>query len=161
MEWKIPPVAKVYEALSCIGSDHVEFVSENRALVTSSEGDKKYNVIFDLRTNSITSDDNGSRWQGYLGYPSIAVLMLKGALPFEPEFAQALKGIRWRKLNEKYKRNYDLAIKEALEIARERGCDTKKLVEFANKVIEEIERKRFRKLILKTRRRDGGEGVQA
>ena len=145
MEWKIPPISKVYEALSSIGDNHVEFVAENKALVTSSEGDKKYNVIFDLTKNRITSDDNGSKWQGYLGYPSIAVLMLKGKLPFNQDFSQALRGIKWHSLNEKFKRNYDLAIEEAKGIAAERGGDIKALEGFVDKVMEEIKEKRFEK----------------
>lgn len=153
MEWKIPPKAKVYEALSCIGSNKVEFVGENKALVTSSEGDKRYNVTFDLATGRITSDDNGSKWQGYLGYPSIAVLMLKGLLPFEQNFSEALKGVKWRTLNQKFKRNYDLAVKEAEQIAAERGCNIAELEEFVERVMEEIKAKKFQRLGTARKRR--------
>ena len=146
MEWKIPPRAKVYEALSSIGDNHVEFIAENKALVTSSEGDKKYNVVFDLTKNRITSDDNGSKWQGYLGYPSIAVLMLKSKLPLNQDFSQALQGIKWHSLNKKFKRNYDLAIGEAKGIAQERGCNIKALEEFVDRVMKEIKGRKFEKL---------------
>ena len=32
------------------------------------------------RTLSITANDNASYWQGYLGYPAVAVLLAIGAL---------------------------------------------------------------------------------
>jgi len=146
VEWKLPPKSKVYEALSCIGSGHVEFVDQTRALVTSSEGDRAYKVTFDLATNRINSDDNGSKWQGYLGYPSIAVLMLKGKLPFDKAFSEALRDIKWHTLNKKFKRNYDLAIKEAEQIVAERGYMVAELGEFVDKVMEEIKSKKFQKL---------------
>lgn len=146
MEWKLPPRAKVYEALSCVGSGHVEFTRPGEALVTSSEGDRKYRVIFDLEGNQISSDDNGSKWQGYLGYPSIAVLMLKGKLPFDKELSRALRDIKWNSLNRRYKRNYDLAIKEAQQIAMERGCEIAQLEQFVDRVMQEIEAKRFERL---------------
>ena len=153
MEWKLPPKAKVYEALSCIGSGHVEFVGPDQALVTSSEGDRRYRVTFDLETNRISSDDNGSKWQGYLGYPSIAVLMLKGKLPFDEELSQALRDIKWSSLNKRYKRNYELAIQEAQQIAAKRGCEITRLEQFVEEVMQEIEAKRFQRLAPKHRQR--------
>ena len=153
MEWKLPPKAKVYEALSCIGSGHVEFVGPDQALVTSSEGDRRYRVSFDFKTNRINSDDNGSRWQGYLGYPSIAVLMLKGKLPFDEDLSRALRDIKWHSLNKKHKRNYDLAIQEAQQIAAQNGCEVTRLEQFVEKVMQEIEAKRFQRLAPRRRRR--------
>ena len=80
MEWKVPPKIKVLEALGSIADDRIKFVSENEARVISSSGDKEYTVKFDISTKRINSTDNGSVYKGYLGYPSIAVLMLKKVL---------------------------------------------------------------------------------
>jgi len=149
MKWLIPPKVKVYEALGCIADNHVKFIKNNSkgmALVTSSEGSRKYNVIFDISSNQITSNDNGSKWRGYLGYPSIAVLMLKGVLPFNEEFSKVLKGIRWYRLNKKFK-NYDKTIEAALKIARKRKINTKKLEEFVGSVMRNIREGKFEKLI--------------
>jgi len=148
MKWLMPPKVKVYEALGCIADNHVKFFKNNGkgiAIVTSSEGFRKYNVIFDISSNQITSDDNGSKWRGYLGYPSIAVMMLKGILPFDKEFSDALKGIKWYQINKKFD-NYDMTIDEALRIAKEK-IDTKKLEEFIDLVMIEIKKKGFDKLI--------------
>lgn len=149
MKWLIPPKVKVYEALGCIADNHVKFIKNNSngmALVTSSGGSRKYNVIFDIASNQITSDDNGSKWRGYLGYPSIAVLMLKGVLPFSREFSKALKGIRWYQLNKRFK-NYDMTIEKALRIARERKVNIKRLKEFVDLVMKEIRKGGLKKLI--------------
>lgn len=143
MRWKIPPKVKVYEALGCIADNHVEFV-DDKAFVTSSEGTRKYNVLF--RGNEITSDDNGSKWRGYLGYPSIAVLMLKGILPFNKEFSNALRGIKWYRLNKKYG-SYEKTIEEAKRIAGERGIKTDELERFVDSVMEEIRKKKFEKFV--------------
>ena len=149
MKWLIPPKVKVYEALGCIADNHVKFIKNNSkgmALVTSSKGSRKYNVIFDISSKQITSNDNGSKWRGYLGYPSIAVLMLKGVLPFNEKFANALKGIKWYRLNKRFK-NYDNTIEEALKIAKKRKINTKKLEEFVDSVMKNIRKGKFKKLI--------------
>ena len=146
--WKVPPKVKVYEALGCIADNHVEFVESNKAIVTSSEGNRKYLVIFDLDKNFITSDDNGSKFRGYLGYPSIAVLMLKNVLPFDNRISDAMKGIKWRTLNEKFK-DYNKTIEEAQRIARERGCSKEEIEAFVDKVMNEIKAKKFLKILLK------------
>ncbi|MEM5829104.1 MAG: hypothetical protein QW480_02570 [Candidatus Aenigmatarchaeota archaeon] len=146
--WKIPPKVKIYEALGCIADNHVEFISEKEAIVTSSEGNRKYYVTFDLDKNFINSDDNGSKFKGYLGYPSIAILMLKGILPFDKRISDALKGIKWKRLNEKFK-DYNKTIEEALRIAKERGVDEKDIENFVSQVIDEIKSKKFVRFISK------------
>ncbi len=42
--WKMPPFIKVYEALGAIGDGRVRIVDSRRALVTSSDGVKTYEV---------------------------------------------------------------------------------------------------------------------
>ncbi|MBU5678604.1 MAG: hypothetical protein QXJ96_01030 [Candidatus Aenigmatarchaeota archaeon] len=146
--WKIPPKVKIYEALGCIADNHVEFISEKEAIVTSSEGNRKYHVSFDLENNFINSDDNGSKFKGYLGYPSIAVLMLKGILPFDKRISDALKGIKWKRLNDKFK-DYNKTIEEALRIAKERGVDEKEIENFVSQVMYEIKSKKFVRFLSK------------
>lgn len=140
MFWKIPPRIKVYEALGCIADRHVVFISDNQATVLSSEGSRKYKVLFS--GVSIASDDNGSKWRGYLGYPSIAVLMLRGLLPFNAGMAEALRGIKWYQLNKKFG-NYDMTIKEAENVAAKRGIDLENLRKFVDSAMDEIKKKKF------------------
>ena len=108
---KKPPIAKVYEALTAIVSNRVEMM-DDKAIVHSSTLEKSYQVCWDK--NKYSSTDNASVWQGYPGYPIIAVLFLQGRLPYQQELAVYLKDIPWNDINKKYKRDYDKAIQEVL-----------------------------------------------
>ncbi len=108
---KKPPIAKVYEALTAIVSNRVEMM-DDKAIVHSSTLEKSYQVCWD--ENKYSSTDNASVWQGYPGYPIIAVLFLQGRLPYHQELAIYLKDIPWNDVNKKYKRDYDKAIQEVL-----------------------------------------------
>ena len=70
MKWEHPPIIKIYEALGAVADNRVE-LSENTAKVFSSSGNKFYDVSYDRDSNSIMTNDNGSYWKGYLGYPAI------------------------------------------------------------------------------------------
>jgi hypothetical protein len=71
--WKSPPKAKVYEALSAVADGRVTLMGGEKAEVVSSDGTKTYHVEWSPDSNQITSNDNASYWQGYMGYPIIAV----------------------------------------------------------------------------------------
>jgi hypothetical protein len=119
--WSQPPIAKVYEALSAVADGRVKLTSETSAEVTSSAGDKKYTVRWSPDFREITSNDNATRWQGYAGYPIIAVLLQMGRIDYNPAIARTLAGVPWHALNERFKRNYDAAIEHVLERVRETG----------------------------------------
>jgi len=141
--WKLPPRIKVLEALGAIADGRVK-LEDGKAKVTGSDGKREYEVKFDLKEKKIDSNDNGSVFKGYLGYPSIAVLMLKKVLPFDEEISKALKGIRWRELNEKYKSYFKTEF-VAKRIAERRGVKPEKIDEFVEKVLEEIRRWGFKR----------------
>ncbi len=146
--WRLPPRIKVLEALGAIADGRIEMLSEREARVTSSEGDRVYKVVWD-GGRGIAANDNGSVYRGYLGYPSIAFLMLKGLLPFDEELAKALQGLPWRKLNEKFKK-YKLVesyIKESLE---EKGIPPSRVDAFIASVMSSIKRLRPYKIPLET-----------
>jgi hypothetical protein len=145
-KWTLPPEVKVWEALTAIGNGGVKFVSEGHAKVTSSLGEHRYDVFFDLEKKAIIADDNGSRWQGYLGYPSLAILMLKGLLPFEQRFAKALAGVKWAVLNKKYRRDYAKAMEEAGQTVEKRGVSVAELRAFTKRVMTEIKKAGFERL---------------
>ena len=141
--WGVPPRVKIFEALGCIADGRVK-LSGNSASVSSSSGDRSYSVKWD-GAKAIGSDDNASKWQGYLGYPPIAFLMLKGALSFDERLAGSLKGIPWKKLNEKFKRDYLKTEEEAFRAASGRGVEKKDLISFAEKILEELRKANFSK----------------
>ena len=109
---KQPPIAKIYEALTSIASKRIKLES-NEAIVYSSDNKKSYKVLW--KDNLYTSNDNATFWQGYPGYPVIAVLLLQNKLFLDETVLTYLKDINWHELNEKYKRNYDKAVASVLD----------------------------------------------
>ena len=110
---KMPPKEKIPEAYSAIADGRVHIGDDNTATVRSSDGAKTYTVKW--QGDTYTSDDNATYWQGYPGYPVLAVLMLQKKLPYDPAIAPYFVGINWHSLNSAHKRNYAAALNEALE----------------------------------------------
>ena len=121
--WKMPPPIKIYEALGAIGDGRVRLEDEHRALVTSSEGDKTYQVEISGDGREISSNDNASYWQGYLGYPAIAVLLMRGLYRPPANVIDALAGIPWKELNRRFKNDYDKTLAEVNRIVEASGHD--------------------------------------
>ena len=112
---KMPPIQKILEAYTAIVDKHVE-LKNNEALVTSSNGAKTYTVS--CEDNIYHSNDNATYWQGYAGYPIVAVLMLQGKIPFDQKLADNFASVNWNEVNAKFKRNY---AKAASEVIKEKG----------------------------------------
>jgi hypothetical protein len=106
MKWQPAPLIKLYEALGAIADDRIH-ISGNTAKVYSSSGNKYYTVIYDSSANAITSNDNASYWVGYLGYPSIAMLLVKGVVKYDKALAVNLKNISWKDINVMYNNDFD------------------------------------------------------
>jgi hypothetical protein len=106
MKWKPAPLIKVYEALGSIGDGRFE-VNGNTAKVYSSSGNKYYDVIYDPEKQAITANDNGSYWVGYLGYPSIVLLLALSVIKYDPKLAEYLSGFAWKDINQKFKNDFD------------------------------------------------------
>ena len=140
MLWKLPPRIKVYEALGAIADGRVELVTEHNAHVHSSARQKTYDVSWNLETNEITSNDNGSYWQKYLSYPGLAVLMLLGKLPYEEKYTQALKNISWGNLNEEMRRDYTKSEEYVLSLAIQQGVNRDELYDYVTGVLEGLEK---------------------
>src|SRR5512146_3540376 len=106
----MPPPIKVFEAIGAIGDGRVRALDETTPPtaweVASSDGTKRYRVEVSADGREISSNDNASYWQGYLGYPAIAVLMARGTLHASAEAIRALAGIPWKKLNRRFKNDY-------------------------------------------------------
>jgi hypothetical protein len=119
----MPPLIKVYEALGAIGDGRVRIVDSRRALVTSSDGSKTYEVETSEDGREISSNDNASYWQGYLGYPAIAVLLARGLYRPPANVTDALAGIPWKTLNRKFKNDYAKTFAEVDKELERRGHD--------------------------------------
>ena len=124
-KWEMPPPIKVYEAIGAIGDLRVRSIdgAQNVWEVVSSDSAKKYRVEISADGREISSNDSASYWQGYLGYPAIAVLIARGALQASPEATRMLAGIPWKELNRRFKNDYARTAAEVARIVAERGGD--------------------------------------
>ncbi len=142
MEEKIldlPPRIKILEALGTISDKRIKIIDSKNAVVKSSDGSREYKVYIDLEKNEAYSTDNGTKYRGYIGYPIIALLMLQKKLPYNEKIAEALKGIPWKKLNEKYKRYY-IVEKIVLEKARDKGVNPEEIKIFMKNTLSQLKK---------------------
>jgi hypothetical protein len=109
MKWSEPPVIKIYEALGAVADGRVE-VKGDTAKVYSSSRNKYYDVTYDAAAHAIMTNDNGSYWKGYLGYPAIAYLLVINELSYREEYGEMLKGIKWKDINQKFKNDFNKTI---------------------------------------------------
>lgn len=131
---KLPPIEKIYEALSAIADNRI-IMEDGSAKVQSSDYTKEYMVRW--KDNIYSANDNASYWGGYAGYPVIAVLLLQGKLKLQNTASVGLlKGINWKALNTKYKNKYDKAVNEILEQLDEKEMNALKTE--VDRIYEEI-----------------------
>lgn len=120
---KMPPPEKIFEAWSALSSGRVSIRGDKErgeAEVKSSNGQKTYHLRW--ADNIFQSDDSATYWQGYPGYPVIAVLMALGRLPFCGECAALFKDVDWNRANAKASRDYSQAL---AKIMKNLGLDAK------------------------------------
>jgi hypothetical protein len=139
-EWKMPPVVKVYEALGALGDGRVRIESARRASVVSSHGTKTYQVEMSEEGRTISSNDNASYWQGYLGYPGIAVLLARGLYDAPESVVKALAGIPWKEINRRFKNDYGKTVAEVMRRLKESGHDTQAVRAEAEAILEALRR---------------------
>lgn len=139
---KMPPAEKILEAYSAIADNRI-IMHENSAEVSSSDGTKTYTVEWD--GNMYASSDPATYWQGYPGYPVVAVLMKQGKLPLDEKAVASMANIPWKKLNDAHKRDYAAAAKEALENVANRE-EIMRLAQEGNALLSEMDLVLKRKL---------------
>lgn len=139
---KMPPKEKILEAYSAIADERV-VMKENSAEVNSSDGSKTYHVAWE--NDTFASSDPATYWQGYPGYPVLAVLLKQKRLPMNESLVSLMKGIPWKKLNDAHKRNYAAAAEEALKDIAEKD-EILAMAAEGNKVLETLNLTLKRKL---------------
>lgn len=147
MKWKIPPIIKVYEAFGAIADGRIE-VDGNNAVVKSSSGNKKYAVVYDPENNAISANDNGSYWQGYLGYPSIAYLISVGKIKCDEKVITLFAGIAWKDVNNDFKNDYEKVMDSVFaKIETAQGSESIENAEHeAESVLEQIKQLELKKI---------------
>jgi hypothetical protein len=137
--WKMPPLVKLYEAMGAVGDGRVRIVDETRALVASSDGGRTYSVYTGDNGRAIASDDNASRWQGYVGYPPIAVLIQRGILKVPANVCDALADIPWREINRCHRNDYTKTIAEVARTVESAGHDWDAVAAEAQGLLEALQ----------------------
>src|SRR5687767_9825566 len=135
MKWTHPPIIKIYEALGAVADGRVE-VEGTTAKVYSSSRSKYYDVAYEPNAKAIMANDNGSYWKGYLGYPAIAYLMTIGALSYDHNIGDLLKGIAWKDINQQFKNDFEKTLGHILSSKTE--DEKRALEEFVQEVDKEI-----------------------
>lgn len=144
MYWKIPSKTKIYEALGAVADNRVDLVDENVAKVYSSSRNKFYDVTYNKKENSIMSNDNSAYWQGYLGYPAVALLFRIGELEYKPELAILLKNVAFKDINQKHNNDFEKALVEILSPLS--WQQRNELDEYMSKILEDIKKLQLKKL---------------
>jgi hypothetical protein len=121
--WKLPPRAKVFEAFTAVADGRVLLAGPGSATVASSRGDRTYDVEWSDDGRVVTSNDNASYWQGYLGYPVLAVLLARGGLHADEAAVGAMAGVPWHDLNKRFRRDYEAAVAHVLVELADHGGD--------------------------------------
>ena len=136
--WKLPPRAKVFEAFSAVADGRVRLTGPGSATVVSSGGDRTYDVEWSEDGRTIAANDNASYWQGYLGYPALAVLLERGELRAGEDVVRALAGVPWHDLNKQYKRDYYAAVGHVLGSLPPDGPDPAAIERAVDDVMEQL-----------------------
>ena len=144
--WKLPPKAKIYEAMSAVADNRIKITGKTNAEVTSSSHDKTYTVVWSNDLTRITSNDNASYWQGYLGYPIVAVLMMRGDVTFDIQIAEHLKGVPWKDINKRFRNDYEKAVDSVLSSLEEKGIDTSILTAEIERIMAQLGHLSLKKL---------------
>lgn len=133
--WKTPPIEKIHEAYGALADGRVK-MGAGEAAVVSSDGAKEYTVTWEDGVYS--SNDNASYWQGYMGYPVIAVLMTQGALSYDKAVAAHFMGINWKERNTAHKNRYAQVAAEIMEELRDKGIGVERIDAEIKRVYEQI-----------------------
>lgn len=144
--WKMPPKAKVYEAMSAVADGRVKMLNGNTAEVTSSSHTKLYMVKWNDDASAMTSNDNGTTWQEYIGYPMIAVLMELKKITYSPDLATLLAGINWKTLNQQFHNNFEHAAESVLSDLEASGKGRSALEQEASSMYEQLRKFNLQKL---------------
>jgi hypothetical protein len=150
MKWKIPPKIKIYEALGCLADRRIK-KENNEIHIYSSSKNKFYTIQYSEKQNAIMSNDNGSYWIGYLGYPSIAYLMHIGKIKSSDKFLPSLKNIKWKDINQKFKNDFSKTEELIRNSIALQGINLKEIDEEINYILSQIKKLNLNLLGQKTK----------
>jgi len=140
MYWELPKDEHcVYEALSAIADERIA-LNEKRdgaKCVSTSKG-KFYTITYNPETKSIMCNDNMAYYNSRISYPMIAFLMLNGEIEYEDWILNDLKGIYWKKINQKFKNDFMKAVDFVLNDLEKQGKDIKAMKEEIDRIYKQV-----------------------
>ncbi len=144
--WQIPPIYKIYEAITCIADKRIE-TNENKteAKIYSSSGNKFYTVEYNPEKGEIMANDNSAWFTDKISYTMIALLMLRGDLKYDKDLEKPLANIFWKKINQKYKNDYAKAAEEVLKSLKD-DYDINWIKTEVEKIYEQVKILKLKKL---------------
>ncbi len=135
--WKTPHIIKIYEALGAIADNRIT-CDWNSAKVTSSSGNKVYNVTVDISSRSAMSNDNAYFYTQTLGYPVIAFLLKLRYFSYDSHFWNLFANIHWKDINQKNNNDFDVTKQEIDTVLQERGIDFEKFQEYITWIMNSL-----------------------
>ena len=138
---ELPPKIKIYEALGSVADDRIEIVwlFGDEAKCYSSSLGKFYVVKYDSDQGAIMTNDNGSYRKWYLGYPAIAFLMKKRILSYDNKFADALKWIKRKDINQDFKNDFDKTAEYIHWILEQKGVNVQEFLKEVDNIFLQIQ----------------------
>lgn len=109
-ERKLPPKIKIIEALSAIADERIaieDLLSKEWRCYSASSPWKSYQILYDEKENSISSNDSLSINQWFLWYPAIAFLLKIWKLKYNGDVLEMLKEINRADIKEKVRKDYE------------------------------------------------------
>ncbi len=140
---RMPPRIKVLEAVASVADGRVSRQGEAYRVVSSAGEVRVYTVK--INDSKVESDDNGTVYRGYVGYPIIAALMIEGRLQYNARIGESLKGIPWKKLNDQYK-NYAAVEGIAKQKAAAFGVTSEEIDKYVDLVLGELRKLKLEKV---------------
>jgi hypothetical protein len=138
MYWKQPHIEKIYEALSAVADNRIQILPGNKAKCISTSGNKAYDIIHDLVSGSMMSNDNSAYYTDTLSYPMIAFLMVSGRINFDKSLLPYLTNIKWKDINQKFNNDYDKAVDFVLSDLESKKFPTEKIKTEINCIYSDI-----------------------
>ena len=139
-----PAAIKVYEALWAISDKRVIVSAPDSngliaSTVDSSSGNKTYTVQYSPDDHRIMANDNGSYRVWYLWYPSIAVLMKTGVLPYHADYAHALKWVHRKQINTDFKNDFEKTTQRARASVAAKGINLNEFDHYIDHVLNTLD----------------------
>lgn len=109
-ERKLPPKAKIIEALSAVADERIiieDLLSKEWKCISSSTAWKSYKILYNEKENTILSNDSWSTNQWFLWYPAIAFLLKIWKIKFDKSILEIIKDTDWIKIKWLVHKDYE------------------------------------------------------